>query len=86
MFTVDILDIVLKPLMLNLEFSHYIGIHFERFRGRRYVPNAETMALYPDDDAAARWLVKGLSTMAPAWFRFCLPFASLCFASFWLGL
>ena len=41
-------------------FQHYpnIGVHFERFDGRRYVPNAEKMAHYPDDYAAAQSLLK----------------------------
>ena len=36
----------------------HIGVHFERFDGRRYVPNAEKMAHYPDDDAAAQLLLQ----------------------------
>jgi hypothetical protein len=34
-----------------------IGLHFERFNGRRYIPNAELKALFPDDDAYASSLV-----------------------------
>jgi hypothetical protein len=34
-----------------------IGLHFERFNGRRYIPNAEMKALFPDDDAYASSLV-----------------------------
>ncbi|EFX71654.1 hypothetical protein DAPPUDRAFT_111514 [Daphnia pulex] len=34
-----------------------IGLYFERFNGRRYIPNAETKALFPDDDAYASSLV-----------------------------
>ena len=36
----------------------HIGVHFERFDGRRYVPNAEKMVYYPDDDAAAQLLLQ----------------------------
>ena len=28
-----------------------IGVHFERFDGRRYVPNAEKRAQFPEDEA-----------------------------------
>ena len=31
---------------------HDIGIHFERFDGRRFVPNPEKKIHYPDDDAS----------------------------------
>jgi F-box protein 21 len=34
-----------------------IGLHFERFDGRRYVPNAEKKADYPDDEAVALSLI-----------------------------
>ena len=42
-----------------------IGIHFERFDGRRYVANAKKMAHYPDDDAAARLLLNSLQRFSP---------------------
>ncbi|XP_046635009.1 F-box only protein 21-like [Daphnia pulicaria] len=34
-----------------------IGLHFESFDGRRYVPNAEKRAEYPDDEAVALSLI-----------------------------
>jgi hypothetical protein len=34
-----------------------IGLHFERFDGRRFVPNAEKRAEYPDDEAVALSLI-----------------------------
>lgn len=45
----------------NLEISPFgttishpdIGIHFQRFDGRRYVPNDVKRALYPEDDEVA---------------------------------
>ena len=37
-----------KPIMDEL-----LGIYFDRFDGRRYIPNAEKRANYPDDDAVA---------------------------------
>lgn len=30
-----------------------IGLHFDRFDGRRFIPNAETKAIYPEDEAVA---------------------------------
>ena len=38
-----------------------IGLYFDRFDGQRYVPNLETMAIYPDDEAVALSLL-GKST------------------------
>ena len=38
-------------------FSHDIGIHFDRWDGLRFVPNAEKMAHFPDDDAIATQLL-----------------------------
>ena len=35
-----------------------IGLHFERFDGRRYVPNAEKRAEYPDDEAVVLKLIR----------------------------
>ena len=35
-----------------------LGIYFELFDGRRYVPNAEHKALFPDDNAAALSLIQ----------------------------
>ena len=34
-----------------------IGLYFESFDGRRYIPNAEMMNLYPEDEAFALSLV-----------------------------
>lgn len=35
-----------------------IGIHFERYDGRRYIPNAEKVAHYPEDEEAAQVMLK----------------------------
>ena len=37
-----------KPV-LNLILD--VGVYFDGFDGQRYIPNAETMAMYPDDEA-----------------------------------
>ena len=34
-----------------------IWIHFERFDGRRYVPNAEKRAQFPEDEAVTLSLI-----------------------------
>ena len=41
----------------NVEHHPFMGIHFERFDGRRYVPNAKKVHFFPDDDAAAQLLL-----------------------------
>jgi hypothetical protein len=38
----------------------YLGIYFELFVGRRYVPNAEHKAHFPDNDEAASSLKKDI--------------------------
>ena len=50
----DELTIVAPPNQVD---HSDIGIHFERFDGRRYVPNAEKRAHFPDDDDAAAQLL-----------------------------
>ncbi|EFX79719.1 hypothetical protein DAPPUDRAFT_304321 [Daphnia pulex] len=35
----------------------HIGIFFERFDGRRYIPNTELMTQFPEDDAFAKSLI-----------------------------
>ena len=47
------LEIVDSSSVNNAIYSHEIGIHFERWDGVRFVPNAEKMARFPDDDEAA---------------------------------
>lgn len=42
------------PDVSSIIFHHdQLGLHFERFDGRRYVPNAEKRRHFPDDEAAA---------------------------------
>ena len=36
-----------QPLLNHAD----IGVYFDGFDGQRYVPNAELMAMYPDDEA-----------------------------------
>jgi F-box protein 21 len=38
------------PAAVTIDHSK-IGIHFESFDGRRYVPNAEKRAQFPEDEA-----------------------------------
>jgi hypothetical protein len=48
-------------LYTNVSFiiSHpSIGLYFQRFDGRRYIPNTEMMTLYPEDNAFAVSLIK----------------------------
>lgn len=54
--------------------NHELGLHFVRFNGRRYVPNAEKNLHFPEDDEYARslvgedWWLKMFSSDIP-WFR-----------------
>ena len=58
-FLADDLKMVRSPSF----FRHpLIGLGFDRFDGRQYVPNAEKRANYPDDDAAAQSLLNVRST------------------------
>lgn len=52
--SVDSLELVSASSVIN---HPDIGLFFERFDGKRYVPNSETMANYPDDETAALSLI-----------------------------
>ena len=53
-FFAEMLEMDSSPQLIR---HSSIGLHFDRFDGQRYIPNAEKRARYPDDDAAAQALL-----------------------------
>jgi F-box protein 21 len=49
----------LHPFGVAIEHEE-LCIHFERFDGRRYLPNAEKKAQFPEDEDVAISLMKSL--------------------------
>ena len=49
----------LHPLGVAIQHEE-LYIHFERFDGRRYLPNTEKKAQYPEDEDVAISLIKSL--------------------------
>jgi hypothetical protein len=51
----------LKILPAAVPIKHdKIGVRFERFDGRRYLPNAENKAQFPEDEAVTLSLIRQL--------------------------
>jgi hypothetical protein len=51
-------DMELHPDPSSVRFDHAeLGIHFEKFDGRRFVPNAEKKRHFPEDEVVAMSLI-----------------------------
>ena len=49
----------LHPTGVSIKHNE-LGNHFERFDGRKYVPNAEVRIHFPEDEAAALAIMEGI--------------------------